>query len=157
MDEAGVLTKRRREEWREVAAHALRAEAARRGLGASYDVEVDREGLAAALVAALALWRREAGSGTATGAASPAFALPPEPPADLLCAHSMCCPSCGKAGGRFILALADGHVVALDGDLTYECPEGEALARTSVLCGTCGQTAPLADFRRGWRATRGAP
>lgn len=159
MRKAGVLTKQERGsgggamagagDWREAAAHALRAEAARRGLGTPYDVEVDSEGLAEALVAALTRRRREGARGTGGAMESPAFALPPEPPADLLCASSMRCPSCGKAGGRFILALADGHVVALDGDLAYVCPQGEALALTSALCGNCGETAPLADFRQG--------
>jgi hypothetical protein len=159
MRKAGVLTKQERGagggamagagDWREAAAHALRAEAARRGLGTPYDVEVDSEGLAEALVAALARWRRAGARGTGGAMESPAFALPPGPPADLLCARSMRCPACGKTGGRFILALADGRVLALDGDLTYACPEGEALTQTSALCGTCCETAPLGGFRQG--------
>jgi hypothetical protein len=156
MRKAEVLTKQERGaggeamagagDWREAAAHALRAEAARRGFGTPYDVEADSEGLAEALVAALTRWR---GVGAEGGTESPAFALPPGPPAELLSARSMRCPACGQTGGRFILALADGRVLAIDGDLTYACPEGEALAETTALCGTCWETAPLGDFRQG--------
>jgi hypothetical protein len=132
------------EDWREVAERTLLAEAARRGLGTPYDVEVDSEGLAEALIAALTRWRRE---GTEGGTESPAFALPPGPPADLLCARSMRCPACGQTGERFILALADGRVLAIDGDLTYPCPAEEELDETIVLCGSCRYTGRTAEFR----------
>lgn len=156
MRKAEVLTRQGRgaggeqgkgaEDWREVAGRVLRTEAARRGFGTPYDVEADSEGLAEELIAALTRWRGEGAEG---GTESPAFALPPGPPVDLLCARSMRCPACGQTGGRFILALADGRVLALDGDLTYACPEGEALTQTSALCGTCCETAPLGGFRQG--------
>jgi hypothetical protein len=145
----GVKRREREEDWREVARHAVRAEAARRGLGRSYDAEADREGIASALIEALARWRREGAGGTEGATESPAFVLPQVPPADLLCARSMRCPSCGQSGGRYIFALPNGSVLALDGDLAYACPEGEGLAEISALCGTCGETAPLGDFRQG--------
>lgn len=144
---AGVERTVRGVEWREIAARALRAEAAARGLGARYDVEVDSEGLAASLIEALARWRGEAASGPGMGTASPGIVLPEAPAAGLLCARWMRCPSCGKAGGRYIVALADGRVLALEGDLTYACPDGEALAETSALCAACGEMAAIADYR----------
>lgn len=137
------------EDWREVAARAIRAEAAARGLGARYDAEADGEGIADALIEALARWRGEAASGAGMGAASPGVVLPDAPAGHLLCARWMRCPACGHAGGRYIVALADGRVFALDGDLTYACPEGEALAETSALCAACGEMAHIADYRRG--------
>jgi len=157
MSKAEVLTRQGRgcggeqgkgaEDWREVAERALRAEAAGRGLGTPYDVEADSEGLAAALIAALTRWRVEAAPGAETRAASRRIVLPAAPAGHLLCARWMRCPSCGQAGGRYIVALADGRVLALDGDLTYTCPDGEALAETTALCAACGETAPVADFR----------
>jgi hypothetical protein len=122
----------------------MRAEAARLGLGMPYDVEVDSEGLAEALIAALTRWR---GEGTEGGTESPAFALPPGPPAALLCARSMLCPACSQTGERFILALADGRVLAIDGDLTYACPAEEELDETIVLCGSCRYTGRTGEFR----------
>ncbi len=134
-------------DWRAAAEHALRSEAERRGLGEGYDSARDAAGIAAALIDALTRWRNETAS-TPGGPPGPlAVVLAEGPPAGLLCARSMRCPACGQTGGRFILALADGHVVALDGDLTYACPEGEALKQTSALCSTCGETAPVEEFR----------
>jgi len=159
MRQAEVLTRQGRgcggeqgkgaEDWREIAERTLLAEAARRGLGTPYDVEADSEGLAAALIAALTRWRVEAASGTAAGAASRGIVLPDAPAADLLCARWLRCPACALAGGRYIIALADGRVLALERDLTYACPSGEALAETTALCAACCETAPVADFRRG--------
>lgn len=135
------------EDWRGVAEHAVRAEASRRGLGDDYDPQRDRAGIADALIEALAHWRREAASSVEVHGKSPGIDLAPVPAAHLLCARWMRCPSCEQAGERFILGLADGRVVSLDGDLTFACPEGEALAKTSVLCCACGEMAPLESFR----------
>lgn len=135
------------EEWREIAARAIRAEAAARELGTPYDVGVDSEGLAAALIEALGRWRGESASGPGMGTASPGVVLPDAPAGHVLCARWMRCPSCGHAGGRYIVALADGRVLALDGDLTYSCPDGEALAETTALCCACGEMAHIVDFR----------
>lgn len=134
-------------DWREAAARALRSEASRRGLGESYDTKADAAGIAAALFDALTRWRRASASTPGKSSGPLAVVLADAPPPDLLYARSMRCPTCMQTGGRFILALADGHVVALDGDLAYACPEGEALAQTSALCSACGETAPLADYR----------
>jgi hypothetical protein len=134
-------------DWREVAGRAVRAEAARRGLGAAYDLEADGAGIAGALIEALTRWRGEASPGTATPAAPPGFVLPDTADEHLLCARWMLCPACGQAAGRYILALPDGRVLALEGDLTYACPGGEALAEISALCGACGETAQVADFQ----------
>ena len=135
------------DDWRVVAARSIRSEARCRGLLDDYDVEADDADIAAALVEALQRWRNESASESEC-AKPPLTVSKPVTSVRATLTARMKCPACGTSG-RFILSLPSGHVVALNGDLTYDCASEEEALEMPVFCCDCMHTAPARDFRGG--------
>lgn len=127
---------------------AILAEAQRQGFGADYDAGTDPAGIAAQLIHALTQWQ-EGREGTPRDGGTPeGAAVPVTTCFATLCARWMHCHQC-RGNERFIVSLFDGRVAELTHDLTLSVVTAVEAHETTVLCGSCGHTGALAEFRKG--------